>query len=388
MHDETGPQPDVPVWNPPPLPAETAASAAPAPAPTASFDGRTPGRAPAIRGGIVLGAALTLVVGVAVVMGASPSDPASGAGAQPSASQPAAAASQAPKDDDQGKGKGDRGPSLFRFGPFGFGFGPGNGNGNGKGDKIGGVAFGRITVTSVSGNNVSLKTDDGWTRTITVTSDTKITKGGEPATIGDVKAGDVVRLGQKRNDDGTYTVTALAIVLPQVGGEVTAVTADSITVKQRDGTTATIHTSTGTTYHVGKDSGTHADVVVGSSVGAAGDRRADGSIDAVAVTVVPERVVGTVKAVSGNTITITGRDGKTQTLHVDSSTSIGVAGVDNAKVSDVKAGMVIAAQGTLRSDGSLDANAIRSGKLKGNGPKVKPPKVEPNASAAPSGATG
>ncbi|HEY7130985.1 MAG TPA: DUF5666 domain-containing protein [Candidatus Limnocylindrales bacterium] len=337
----------------------------------------------------MLGAALTMVVGVAVVMGASPSDPASGAGAQPSGSQPSAAASQAPKKDDQGKG--NRGPSTFRFGPFAFGFGPGNGNGNGNGrpDRIGGVAFGRITVTSVAGNNVSLKTDDGWTRTITVTSDTKITKGGEPATIGDVKSGDVVRLGQKRNDDGTYTVTALAIVLPQVAGEVTAVTADSITIKGRDGKTATIHTSSGTAYHVGKDAGSHADVTVGSSVGAVGDRRTDGSIDAVAVTVVPERVVGTVKSVSGNAITITGRNGKTQTIHVDADTKIGVAGVDGAKVADVKAGMVVAAQGTLRTDGSLDATNLRAGQAgKGNGSKVKPPKQQPNASASPSGATG
>src|SRR5262249_42430886 len=161
--------------------------------------------------------------------------------------------------------------------------------------------------------------------------------------------------------DGTYTVTALAIVLPQVGGEVTAVSSSSITVKGRGGTTATIHTSSGTKYHVGKGDGTHADVIVGSTVTAVGDRRTDGSIDALSVTVVPERVVGTVKSVSGNTITITGRDGKTQTIHVDSTTKIGVAGVDSAKVGDVKAGMVVAAQGTLRTDGSLDATNVRAG---------------------------
>jgi Domain of unknown function (DUF5666) len=384
MQDETGPHDAVPVWNPPPLPAEPAPNAAPA-----SFDGRTPGRASAIRGGIVLGAALTLVVGVAVVMAASPSAPA--AGAQPSGAQPSAGASGGPKHDDQSGG--NRGPSAFRFGPFAFGFGPGNGNGNGNGkdrpDGFGGVAFGRITVTSVSGNNVSLKTDDGWTRTITVMSDTKITKGGEPATIGDIKAGDVVRLRQKRNDDGTYTVTALAIVLPKVGGVVTAVDATSITVKQRDGSTQTIHTSNTTTYHLGKADGSHADVTVGSTVVGVGDRRSDGSIDATAVTIAPDRVAGTVRSVSGDTITITGRDGKTRTVHVGSSTTIGVAGVDNAKIGDVKAGMLIAAQGKLRSDGSLDASKVRAGQPgKGNAPKVKPPRQQPNASPAPSRSTG
>src|ERR1700754_2256090 len=104
MHDETGPHADVPVWNPPPPAAGSETQVVPATA--ATFDGRTAGRASAIRGGVVLGAALVLSGGVPEQRARPPpADPSSGAGAQPSA-----AASQPAKGD---QGKGDRGPSAF-----------------------------------------------------------------------------------------------------------------------------------------------------------------------------------------------------------------------------------------------------------------------------------
>src|SRR5262249_19847206 len=240
------------------------------------------------------------------------------------------------------------------------------------------------TVTAISGHDLSLKTADGWTRTITVTADTKITKGGQPATLADVKVGDTVRFAEKKNNDGTWTITALAVVLPQSAGTVTAVGSDSITTTGKDGTSQTIRTTNATTYHRGDADGSRSDVTVGSIIVATGERGSDGSLTATSVFVLPARVAGTVASVSGDTITVTRRDGTTMTIHVASDTRIRVAGVDQATIADVKPGMAIAVARSRRADGSLDATAVRAGQP-GNlrGPD-KPPTAGPNAKPSPS----
>ena len=345
MHDETQPIDPIPP--------------APAPSSTASFQGRTPGRGAAIRAGIVVGCALVVAIGTAVVMGASPAPSVSSNGAQPSAAA-----------GDPSTGKPDRVRDHAA-----------------KGDRLGGRAFGRITITAISGSSVSLATEDGWTRTITVTAEASITKGGEKAALADLKVGDIVRLGQKRNDDGTWTVTALAVVLPQTAGKVTAVGADTITITGRDGAAQTIHTTGSTTYHRGKATGTRADVVVGSGIVAVGERGSDGSLTATSVRVILPRVAGTVTAVTADSITLKLRDGSTVTVHVGSGTTIGVAGVESAKIADVKTGMIAVVEGSRRADGSLDAAALRAGQG-GKGFKDRiGPKAAPDASTAP-GSTG
>jgi hypothetical protein len=140
--------------------------------------GVTPRRGgpPAWRIAIVAGAMVVLAASAALTLGASPS---------PSAST--SPGTTTPTDPD---GDGWRGPGGFGM----HGAGPGIG------------VHGRdITVTAVSDSNLSLKTDDGWTRTITVTADTKITKGGQTIAVGDIEVGDTIVLGQDRQTDGSYT---------------------------------------------------------------------------------------------------------------------------------------------------------------------------------------
>jgi uncharacterized protein DUF5666 len=366
MHDETQP------FETDPVPPQTAQ---PAP-PMSTFRGSTPGRSSAIRAGLVVGSALVVVVGVAVAMAASPAPGSAGA-------PPSTAAGNPGNGNGNGRGTGF-GHDGFG-GPFGFGpRGPAAGFPGDKADRIGGRGFGPITITAISGSSISLKTEDGWTRTITVTADTAITKGGEKAALSDLNVGDTVRLGQKRNADGSWTVTAVAVVLPKTAGTVTAVSSDTITITGRDGTAQTIRTTGSTTYHKGKVDGTRADVTVGSQLVAIGERGSDGSITATSIQVFLPRVAGTVTAVTSDSLTITRRDGTTLTVHVGSGTSIGVAGVDNATIADVKAGMVAVIEGSQRADGSLDATALRAGQLgKGRG-DLKGPNNGPNASGAPS----
>ena len=115
---------------------------------------------------------------------------------------------------------------------------------------FGRIGFNDITISAISGSDLSLKTDDGWTRTITVTSTTKITKGGATIAVGDLAVGDQIRFAEEKAADGSYTITAIEVVLPTIAGQVTGINGDTLTVTQPGGATATIHVAAGTTYQV------------------------------------------------------------------------------------------------------------------------------------------
>jgi hypothetical protein len=221
-----------------------------------------------VRGGIVLGSALLFVVGAMAAMGASPTPTMPGASVAPSAStDPAASAAPSDSPDTTKPG---RGAEHFGFGGFGF-------------DR-GGFGHGSATITSIDGSNLALETADGWVRTITVEDDTVITRAGTTIDQTDLSVGDQIAFRQQLETDGSYTITAIAIVLPKVGGQVTAVDGSTITVTRRDGTSATIHVSADTTYTVdGKTGAALSDVTVGSFVVATGTLRDDGSLDAESV---------------------------------------------------------------------------------------------------------
>ena len=216
---------------------------------------------PLVRVGIVTGTAALVLVGAVAAMGASPAP----SGSTTTPTTPSAS--------------GD---------PFVGGMGPGRWGGKGAMDDMdfGGVGrgFGAITITSISGSDLSLKTDDGWTRTITPTSTTTITKAGATITVSDLAVGDEIRFAQTKGTDGTYSITKIVVVMPSQGGEVTAKTSDTITVTRPDGTTATINVNGSTKYTVqGVENATLADIAVGMHLRAEGTDNADGSLDASSV---------------------------------------------------------------------------------------------------------
>ena len=140
-----------------------------------------------------------------------------------------------------------------------------------------------VTISAINGSDISLKTVDGWTRTISVESTTTITKGGATIAVGDLAVGDEIRFAQKKAADGSYDVTAIVVVLPTVVGEVTAVDGDTIKVTQPGGTSATIHVDSHTTYRIDGATGSLSGVKVGAFLIAQGSQRADGSLDAAAI---------------------------------------------------------------------------------------------------------
>ena len=388
MNNETRPSPSDPVAPidpsfaepfPPGVPERGPASAQPA----VVFIGRTRRKSEAVRAGIIAGTGLVVVLGAAVAMGASPSPSASSGGQ-----------TQTVPSDGNGAGLGGPGAGGFgQFGPRGprgqGGMaGQGHGWGAGGPGRMDGRGFGQVSVTAVAGSNLSLATDDGWTRTIAVTGTTTITKSGATAKLTDVAVGDTVRIWETPNYDGTYTITAIEVVLPQAAGVVTAVGTDTITITLRDGTSQTIRTSGSTTYHLDQADGKRADVTVGSMIRAMGEKAADGSLTANSVSVRLPHVMGTATATTGDTITLTQRDGTPVTVHVGSATTVRVAGVTGAKLADVKAGMVVVAEGIQRSDGSIDAAEIGAGAAGLGRGRDWMPGMNPDASPAPDASGG
>jgi len=257
---------------------------------------------------------------------------------------------------------------------------PGKGPGGDKGHGPAGPGPGKgpITIRAISGSQLSLATEDGWTRTITAGPDTTITKGGVKIGVGDLKSGDEIRFRQTRNDDGTYTISAIEVPTPRAGGEVSAIDGNNITVKEKGGSTRVITVTSSTVYMLGPSPGKKADVKVGTMIDAAGTVSGD-TFTATAVKVTLPKVGGEVTGKTGNSITVTNRDGTTTVIHVTGSTTYKVKGKETgASLGDIADGDKVDAEGTLRADGSLDAVAVRGGPPKGK----KPVKV-PAASAAP-----
>ena len=334
---------------------------------TPPSDQRPTGRDSGLRVGLVIALCFLLAVPILFAMAASRQQPAVlavGASAAPQAS--------AKSDDSDGPGNG-HGPTWDKLGKGFAGFPGFQGYGGAKG---GGAVRGPITIKSINGSDLALGTADGWSRTIAVTSDTKITKGGQPITLAGLAVGDEVRFSQTRNADGSYTITAIVVPTPVAGGVVSAVDATTITVNGKGGATRVITVTGATVYQLGKATGTKADVKVGTRVNAQGTV-SGATFTAITVWISIPQIGGDVTAKTSDTITIKGRDGKTTVLHVTDKTTYEVEGKASATLSDIAVGDRVDAAGLPRADGSVDATSIE-----GRAPKpIKPAK--PAVSAAP-----
>ena len=228
---------------------------------------------------------------------------------------------------------------------------PANGSNPGRASKLG-----QITITKIDGTKLSLETDDGWTRTIDATGAT-ITRDGTTITVGDLAVGDEIVMRQKREADGSYTITAIRVILPKVAGTVTSVASSSLTLATRDGTKVNVKLTSSTTYRLGKDAATKSVVVVGMRAVATGTRAADGTLTATSIAVSPSRVSGTVTAVTDASLTLATRDGTKVTVKVTSSTTYQL-GKNKTDKSALKVGMQAVASGSKAADGTLTATSV------------------------------
>jgi hypothetical protein len=223
-------------------------------------------------------------------------------------------------------------------------------------------AHGGLTVKSVSGGTITATRSDGQTVTIHTTGSTTYTRAGKTVKASAITNGEQIAVRGTRQSDGSITATDVEIVLPHVGGVVTAASGSDITVRDRAGGTITVHTTSATTFTRAGQSATRADVAVGDRISAAGTKNSDNSLTAETVHIVLPHAAGAITAINGSAVTIKDEGGATMIIHTTSSTQFfsvtkGTNGPQRTTIhlSDLKVGNNISAEGTRAADGSLDA---------------------------------
>jgi hypothetical protein len=206
------------------------------------------------------------------------------------------------------------------------------------------------------------------------------------------------------NSDGTLSAEVVNIQHDRLGGTITAINGNSITV-QLDGrggkgdgprgnppvngsnnaqgnsstsstatpATKTITVDANTAYLEGGQSIKVSDLAVGDRIDAAGTLSSDGnSLSALQVMVQLPHYQGQVTAINGSTITIQDRDGTTRTIEVDSNTKY-LNGQASAALSDVKVGSNLGAEGKVDVNGKMTAATVQLGQggPQGQGPGPK-----------------
>ncbi|MFH0751562.1 MAG: DUF5666 domain-containing protein [Chloroflexota bacterium] len=216
-----------------------------------------------------------------------------------------------------------------------------------------------ISITAIDGTRLALTTENGWTRTIDAAGAT-VTKDGATVALSALKVGDRVVFRETRNDDGTFTITAIGVIQPAVAGTVASVSGSTVTVTGRDGSTTKVVLTASTTYQLAGQAATKDAVVTGAQVVARGTMATDGTLTATSVDVAPATFAGTVKEMGATSLTLTTRDGSTVVVKVTSSTTYQVDAITSPTLADVKVGDIVMAAGTRNADGSLSATVVRS----------------------------
>ena len=156
-----------------------------------------------------------------------------------------------------------------------------------------------LIVTGISGHTINGKHKDGTTVEVVTTTSTVFEQNGASASLGAVKAGEVIAVIGSSNGAGSFTATRVEISPTMsdgrgkgefrgdaVFGSITGIHGTTITI-QYEGKTATIHTTSTTRFinkRVGKEV-TLASLKVGDFVYGLGKLNNDGSLTAAYVVV-------------------------------------------------------------------------------------------------------
>ena len=164
------------------------------------------------------------------------------------------------------------------------GNGPGKGHGKGHGPKA------TLTVSSISGQKITAKQQDGTSVTITTTSSTMYMRAGQKVSADAVTTGTTIHVRGTKNSDGSITATQIDIVLPHAGGQITKINGSTLTVQDKRGT-HTIQTNSSTTFI---NDQTHQKITLsilktGENIHAEGTANSDGSISAQVVHLAPAK---------------------------------------------------------------------------------------------------
>ena len=184
-----------------------------------------------------------------------------------------------------------------------------------------------VQVTAVSGNtitvvsagpNVKQPGKDGIT--LTVGSDTRITKNGQPAQLSDIQVGEYLLV---QGSDAQH-IKRIDILGFGARGTIQTLSANDLTIQNTQSQTVKIAVGSSTHILEGSLPVSLSDLQVGEMIGVLGDRNSDGSINAFMIQV--DLIHGQVASISGNTIELSaGNKGAQLTVTTSGSTKYYVA---------------------------------------------------------------
>jgi hypothetical protein len=219
--------------------------------------------------------------------------------------------------------------------------------------------FGGV-VTAVTATSVTVTGRHGTSSAFVITPTTTFAEGSTTVLPAALVVGDRIEI--QVSSSATTTATSIGIRPAwsiRLGGLVTAVTATSVTVIGRHGTSSTFVITPTTTFSEGSTTVLPAVLVVGSSV----DIQVSSSAitTATSIDIDLTRFGGEVTVVSGDTITILGHDGVSSTILVGTTTTFSKGGA-TAALTDVAAGLYVSAQGVIgATPTTLDASSVTIG---------------------------
>jgi hypothetical protein len=256
------------------------------------------------------------------------------------------------------------------------------------------------TISAIDATSMTLTKRDNSTIKVSLGSSVSVQDLGKAANLSDLKAGVSVEVAGKLNTDGTFSAQVINVQHDRLGGTVTAISGNTITVtaggKGQEGrgpgkapgntgttpstgstatpaagstapvtTTKTITVSGTTTYLSGGQAIQLSGIAVGDRIEAVGTASTDGnSLTALQVSVQLPRYQGQVTSVNGSTIVIQDR-GTSRTVEVNSSTQY-LNGQATAALSDVKAGVNISVEGKVDASGKMTASVVQLGRSAGS----------------------
>ena len=258
------------------------------------------------------------------------------------------------------------------------------------------------TISAVDANGLTLTGPNNTTVKVTFGSSVTVQDAGKTVSASNLATGERVEVAGQKNSDGSITAQVINVQHDRLGGKVTAINGNTITVKvagpgrggpgrpggpgSKDNNatpsatpstgssnsstpvtaTKTITVNDSTTYLAGGQSSQLSAIAVGDRINAEGTLSSDGnSLTALQVNIELPRYMGKVTSVNGSTIVIDER-GTSRTIEVTANTKY-QNGPNSASLSDVKTDAYISAEGTVDSSGKMTAAVVNVGGPAGPG---------------------
>jgi len=216
-------------------------------------------------------------------------------------------------------------------------------------------------VTAVTATSVTITSEHGTAVVLTITPTTLFTVGGTSATVSSLAVGENVKVAVDPTSPSTATL--INIAAPRgVHGQVTAVTATSVTITSEHGTAVVLTITPTTLFTEGSVSATIAALAVGERVEVKLSPTVPNTATQINIQLM--RVEGLVSAVNATTLTLAKGEGWTFSVTLSPTTTFSSGGTATT-ISSVTAGTRVEVQGIMSADHTT-INAVNVAVLNSN----------------------